>query len=40
VALAEQVRAIDLARLMRRLGDLPDARMLEVDNALRTILDL
>ena len=40
VALAEQIRAVDLVRLIRRMGDLPDPRMLEVDNALRTILAL
>jgi len=40
VALAEQIRAIDLARLIRRMGDLPAPRMTEVDNALRTVLSL
>jgi mRNA interferase MazF len=40
VALAEQVRVMDLARLSRKLGDLPDARMQEVADALRTILEL
>jgi mRNA interferase MazF len=40
VALAEQIRAIDLARLIRHMGDLPDPRMNEVDKALRTILEL
>ena len=40
VALAEQVRVMDLARLIRRMGDLPGPRMIEVDNALRTILAL
>lgn len=40
VALAEQIRAIDLVRLVRRMGDLPPARMLEVDKALRTILNV
>jgi mRNA interferase MazF len=40
VALAEQIRAIDLARLIRLLGKLPDPRMIEVDKALRTILGL
>ncbi|HJZ91319.1 MAG TPA: type II toxin-antitoxin system PemK/MazF family toxin [Gemmataceae bacterium] len=38
VALAEQIRAIDLTRLIRHLGDLPDPRVIEVDAALRTIL--
>ena len=33
-------RMMDLARLIRRLGDLPGQRMIEVDNALRTILAL
>ena len=37
VALAEQIRVMDLARLM---GDLPASRITEVDNALRTILAL
>jgi mRNA interferase MazF len=40
VALAEQIRAIDLARLIRRMGGLPAPRMNEVDKALRTILEL
>ena len=40
VALAEQIRAIDFARLIRLLGKLPDPRMLEVDKALRTILSV
>jgi mRNA interferase MazF len=40
VALAEQIRAIDLARLIRRMGDLRTTRMVEVDAALRTILSL
>ena len=40
VALAEQIRVMDLTRLTRKLGDLPSARMQEVDDALRVILDL
>jgi len=40
VALAEQIRAIDLARLTRNLGSLPPARMADVDQALRIILEL
>ena len=40
VALAEQIRVIDNNRLIRRLGALAAARMDEVDDALRTILDL
>ncbi|MBI1918871.1 MAG: type II toxin-antitoxin system PemK/MazF family toxin [Planctomycetes bacterium] len=40
VALCEQIRVIDLDRLLSKLGDLPAQRMQEVDNALRAILDL
>lgn len=40
VALAEQIRAIDNDRLIRQLGALSDARMGEVDDALRAILAL
>ncbi|HEY7154550.1 MAG TPA: type II toxin-antitoxin system PemK/MazF family toxin [Gemmataceae bacterium] len=40
VALAEQIRVIDNDRLIRLLGDLSDARMREVDDALRAILAL
>jgi len=40
VVLAEQIRVMDLARLIRKLGDLPSARMQEVDGALRAILEL
>ncbi len=40
VALAEQIRVIDNGRLVGRLGDLTGPRMQEVENALRTILDL
>jgi mRNA interferase MazF len=40
VALAEQVRVMDLGRLIRKLGELPDARIRELDDALRAILDL
>jgi mRNA-degrading endonuclease toxin of MazEF toxin-antitoxin module len=37
VALCEQIRVIDNGRLLSRLGDLPAARMPEVDNALRAV---
>ncbi len=40
VALCEQMRVIDTSRLLARLGDLPTARMTEVDGALRAILQL
>jgi mRNA interferase MazF len=40
VALGEQIRVIDQARLIRKLGDLPAVRMQEVGDALRAILDL
>ena len=40
VALAEQIRVMDLTRLIRKLGDLPAGRMAEVDDALRAILEL
>ena len=40
VALCEQIRAIDLVRLIRQLGTLPAPRMTDVDKALRTILSL
>jgi mRNA interferase MazF len=40
VALCEQIRVVDTDRLLTRLGDLPAARMQEVDNALRAILEL
>jgi mRNA interferase MazF len=40
VALAEQIRVIDLVRLIRKIGDLPAARMNEVRDALRAILDV
>ena len=40
VALCEQIRAVDHGRLIDRRGDLPAARMHEVANALRAILDL
>ncbi len=39
-ALAEQIRVVDHRRLLKRLGDLSATRMQEVDDALRTILDL
>jgi mRNA interferase MazF len=40
VALGEQIRVIDHGRLQSKLGELPATRMQEVDDALRTILDL
>lgn len=40
VALAEQIRVMDLTRLIRKLGDLPATRVQEVNDALRAILDL
>jgi mRNA interferase MazF len=40
VALGEQIRVVDLARLMRKLGDLSAMRMQEVNDALRAILEL
>jgi mRNA interferase MazF len=40
VALCEQIRVIDLDRLLSKLGDLPAQRMQEVDDALRAILDV
>jgi mRNA interferase MazF len=40
VALCEQIRVIDNGRLLSRLGDLPAARMPEVDDALRAVLEL
>jgi mRNA interferase MazF len=40
VALAEQIRVVDQARLLKRLGDLSPARMREIDDALRAILEL
>ena len=40
VALAEQIRVVDHNRLIRKLGQLPAVRMQEIDNALRTILQL
>jgi mRNA interferase MazF len=40
VALGEQIRVVDNARLIHKLGDLPGARMQEVADALRAILDL
>jgi mRNA-degrading endonuclease toxin of MazEF toxin-antitoxin module len=40
VALGEQIRVIDNDRLIRQLGTLSDARMREVDDALRAILAL
>jgi mRNA interferase MazF len=40
VALAKQIRVIDNSRLIRQLGTLPAARMIEVDDALRAILEL
>src|SRR3954463_10004752 len=40
VALCEQIRVIDLDRLLTKLGYLPAQRMQEVDDALRAILDV
>jgi mRNA interferase MazF len=40
VALAEQVRVMDQGRLIRQLGTLTAARMQEVDDALRNVLEL
>jgi mRNA interferase MazF len=40
VALCEQIRVMDHGRLLNRLGDLSIARMQQVSDALRIILDL
>ena len=40
VALCEQIRVIDLDRLLNKLGELSAQRMQEVDDALRAILAL
>lgn len=40
VLLAEQIRVLDHGRLIKRLGQLGQSRMQEVDVALRTILEL
>ena len=40
VALCEQIRVLDLGRLMVRLGNLSPQRMQEISDALRTILEL
>ncbi len=40
VALGEQIRVIDKARLMALLGSLSEARMQEIDDALRAVLSL
>jgi mRNA interferase MazF len=40
VALAEQIRVVDQGRLLKHLGALSAARMQEVDDALRAVLDL
>ena len=40
VALCEQIRVVDHGRLIDKRGDLSAARMHEVDDALRVILDL
>jgi mRNA interferase MazF len=40
IALCEQIRVIDNGRLLARLGGLDAARMSEVDDALRAILEL
>jgi mRNA-degrading endonuclease toxin of MazEF toxin-antitoxin module len=38
--LFEQIRVTDISRLSGQLGNLSTARMQEVDDALRAILDL
>lgn len=40
VALCEQIRVIDCSRLLSRLGDLSAARMQQISDALRIILEL
>jgi mRNA interferase MazF len=40
VALGEQVRVIDTDRLIAKVGELPAARVRELDDALRAILEL
>jgi mRNA interferase MazF len=40
IALCEQIRVIDVSRLMARLGQLTAPRMQEIDNALKAILEL
>lgn len=40
VALCEQIRVIDVGRLMTRLGTLTTARMRDIADALRAILEL
>jgi mRNA interferase MazF len=40
VALCEQIRVLDVSRLSSRLGSLSVQRMREVNDALKTILDL
>lgn len=40
VALCEQIRVLDHSRLLSKIGDLPQGRMHEVDDALRAILEL
>ncbi len=40
VALCEQIRVLDAGRLMAQLGTLSAARMKEIGDALRIILDL
>src|SRR5437016_8820071 len=40
VALCEQIRVLDAGRLVARLGTLSAARMKEIGDALRIILDL
>jgi mRNA interferase MazF len=39
VALCEQIRVIDLSRLMTRLGTLSTQRMQEIADAMKTILE-
>jgi mRNA interferase MazF len=40
VALCEQIRVLDLGRLLARLGSLSPQRMQEIADALKTILEL
>lgn len=40
VALCEQIRVIDIQRLLKRLGSLSPRKMQEIAQALRAILDL
>jgi mRNA interferase MazF len=40
VVLLNQIRTVDKARLTRKIGHVPDKRMLEVDEALKISIDL